>query len=178
MSERITQAELARRLGVSRAAVSAAVKVGRIHPGEDGLLDSVTAIHEWRESTRRTDDAHNRKRGGQPKYASARARKENALADLAELKRAQLLGNLVEREDMEAAMKFIGGAMRAAIDAMPDQTAPLIAPISDIDAVCAILEDAGRAVLDRVGDAIARQRRELDRMKDKGRNMPESVEIE
>ena len=94
--------------------------------------------------------------------AAAQARKESAGADLLELERAQKLGALILREDVDAAMKFIGAAMRAALDVMPDQTAPLVAPITALDQVHEILADAARSVLASVGEAIERQRLELE----------------
>lgn len=94
--------------------------------------------------------------------AAAQARKESAGADLLELERAQKLGALISREDCDAAMKFIGAALRAALDVMPDQTAPLVAPITALDQVHEVLADAARSVLAAVGDAIERQRIELE----------------
>lgn len=46
MSERITQAEFARRLGVERSTVHRWVKSGRIALGADGLLDYAQAMQE------------------------------------------------------------------------------------------------------------------------------------
>jgi hypothetical protein len=97
--------------------------------------------------------------------AAAQARKESAGADLLELERAQKLGALIAREDADAAMKFIGGALRAALDIMPDQTAPLVAPITGLDEVHALLREAAQSVLASVGEAIERQRRELEAVK-------------
>lgn len=51
---RITQAELARRLKVSRGAVSKAVKSGRIVPDDEGLFDPVEAEIQWLENTRQS----------------------------------------------------------------------------------------------------------------------------
>ena len=90
--------------------------------------------------------------------AAAQARKESAGADLLELERAQKLGALIAREDCDAAMKFIGATLRAALDVMPDQTAPLVAPITALDQVHEVLAEAARSVLAAVGDAIERQR--------------------
>jgi hypothetical protein len=40
----------------------------------------------------------------------------------------QKAGNLIPREEVDAAMKFIGGAVRAQADVYADQTTPLVAP--------------------------------------------------
>lgn len=94
--------------------------------------------------------------------AEATARKESAGADLLELERAQKLGALIARDDADAAMQFIGAALRAALDVMPDQTAPLVAPITALEEVHEILVEAGRSVLAAVGEAIERQRGALE----------------
>jgi hypothetical protein len=48
MGKPVTQAQLARELGVSRQAVSKAVRVRRIRPGKDGRFDLEQATARWR----------------------------------------------------------------------------------------------------------------------------------
>lgn len=91
---RITQAELARRLNVSRPSVSKAVKSGRITPDEDGLFDPVQAELDWLANTRQKAKGITDKGKDASGYAAARARKENALARMAELRLEQAMGNL------------------------------------------------------------------------------------
>lgn len=163
ISKRITQAELARHLNISRAAVSKAVKAGRVTPGDDGLFDLAQAAEDWKNNTRsaaataKRSDELKRPRGGQPKYASARARKEHHLANMAAIKEQELLGRLLAREEVELAMKSIGAGVRAALEMLPDQTAPLVAPITDLLEVRALLEDACRNVLHNLGAAVERE---------------------
>lgn len=121
-------------------------------------LDSIPATA----ATGHGHGATGRGEGGVETRSEAQARKDSVAADLLELERAQKLGALIARDDAYAAMKFIGGALRAALDVMPDQTAPLVAPIMDLEEVRELLAEAGRSVLAAVGDAIERQRRELE----------------
>lgn len=51
MARRVTQAAYARHRGVTKQAVHYALKVGRIHAGEDGLLDVAAADRAWRANT-------------------------------------------------------------------------------------------------------------------------------
>lgn len=97
------------------------------------------------------------------RLVDAKLRKESAQADQEEMKAAQMRGELIPREDVDAAMKFIGGAVRAALEVFPDQTAPLVAPISDLADVNETLAQACRDVLHGVGEAIDRQKKELER---------------
>jgi hypothetical protein len=93
--------------------------------------------------------------------AEAEARKAAAQADQEEMKAAQMRGDLIPREEVEAALTFVGGAIRGALDLLPDQTAPVVAPVSALDEVHAILQDASRNALEAIGQAITRQRAEL-----------------
>lgn len=128
-AQRVTQAELARYLNVSRASVSKAVKSGRITPGPDDRFDLELATAQWRNNTRATMKAETAKAegqapptpGGQPKYAAARARKELALARIAELKEARLRGVLCRVDDVAAVGAEIGASLRAVCEQFPDR---------------------------------------------------------
>lgn len=163
---RIRLAELARRLGVSRAAVSKARAAGRIAaPGPDGLVDADDAQRQWKENTRQAMKAaaaeetgeETRPRGGQARYGSARARRELARAAREELTLAKERGSLIAVADANAAMTFIGATLRSLLDVLPDQAAPLVAPITDMDECHRLLSDACRDLLDRLGEAVARE---------------------
>lgn len=93
--------------------------------------------------------------------AEAEARKAAAQADQEEMRAAQMRGDLIPREEVEAALGFVGGAIRGALDIFPDQTAPVVAPVTDLDEVHAVLQEACRNALESIGQAIARQRAEL-----------------
>ncbi len=92
---------------------------------------------------------------------SARSRKEAAQASQEELKLAQMRRDLIPREEVEAAMRFVGAAVRAEWDVLADQVAPLVASVSAMDECHALLQDHGRNALERLGQVIARQREEL-----------------
>lgn len=103
---RITQAELARRLKVSRPSVSKAVKAGRVTPDDDGLFDPIEAELQWVSNTR--TNAHGKRKPAAGGYAEARGRKESALARMAELRLAQAEGNLIERSSVDFALADLG----------------------------------------------------------------------
>lgn len=95
--------------------------------------------------------------------ADAQARKESAAADLLEIELAEKRGALLPAGETEAAFRAIGAAVRGALDVLPDQTAPLVAPVSGLDDCHAILADACRNALAAVGAALERARAELTR---------------
>lgn len=91
----------------------------------------------------------------------ARAVKEKYGALRAKAEYETLIGNLLAREEAETAMRFIGGAVRAALDVFPDQTAPLVAPVADLDEIHELLTQACRDALHNIETTIRRQQDEL-----------------
>ncbi|MFM1991328.1 MAG: hypothetical protein RJA99_4285 [Pseudomonadota bacterium] len=164
MVQLITQAEYARRRGVSRAAVTQAVKAGRIVL-IDGKVDPDVADVQWK---RNTDPAQQRgaaalasmastaaiaprapagEEGAPPDLHDARRRREQALAELAELELAEKRGELVPVADVQKALvsKVLG--VRDSLDTLADRLSPLLAAESDPAKVYAMLRSEIRQVL-------------------------------
>lgn len=156
---RITQAELARRLKVSRASVSKAVKGGRITPDEDGLFDPVEAELQWVSNTRQTAGGKRTKSAGG--YAEARGRKEAALARMAELRLAQAEGNLIEREAVDFALADLGAALRGLLENLADRLAPEVFRRPTLTEVHSRISDACHDVLTELSAAMERRAKEL-----------------
>ena len=91
-------------------------------------------------------------------YQAARAVKEKYAALTAKASYETMIGNLIPREDVDAAMRFVGAAVRSAMDVFPDQQAPVLCAIADIHEVRSMLADACRNVLLDIGQAIERQK--------------------
>ena len=91
----------------------------------------------------------------------AQARKEAAAADLLEMEREQKRGNLIPKEDVDAALKAMGAAVRSAMEVFPDQTAPIVAPVLDLEEVHSLLAQACRDALAGIEHALARYQAEL-----------------
>ncbi|MDA8129666.1 MAG: hypothetical protein M0Z73_13350 [Betaproteobacteria bacterium] len=165
LAGRVTQAELARRLKVTRGAVSKAVKSGRITPDEDGLFDPAEAELQWIANSRpnvkatQSPAAKSRASG----YADARARKENALASMAELRLAQAAGTLMEKSDVDFILADTGATLRALMENLPDRLAPLIVGLRDMEAIHAAISEAADHVLSELSAHCARRAAELRR---------------
>ena len=157
---RISQAELARRLKVSRPSVSKAVKSGRITPDEDGLFDPIEAELQWVSNTRQ--NAGGKRKPAAGGYAQARGRKESALARMAELRLAQAEGNLIEREAVEFSLDDLGATLRGLMEAFPDRVTPQVFQRQTMAEVHAILTEAGNDVLLELSAAMERRARELE----------------
>ena len=85
-----------------------------------------------------------------PKYWAAKARREDALADLANLELEKKKGNLVERERVESAAFATGRMLRDAILGLPTQLAPELANTSDAFQIELRMREALRSLLDEM----------------------------
>lgn len=167
MSDLVTPAEFARMEGVNKSTVYRWRKDGRLVTS--GRRVKVEESRQRLDQTRggRDDVAerHARRRRGEEAVAprsetraDAQARKESAAADLLEIELAEKRGALVSREEVEHAMAYIGAAVRAALDNFPDQQAPILAPVADLDECHALLAEACRGVQGVLAEETDRQK--------------------
>lgn len=170
MSEQsaITQAEFAKLMNVSRKTVTIWKQSGRLVM--DGNKVNAEASKRLIEQTGGTRpdvaERHAAARSGKTEnignsQQAFRAVKEKYSALKAKAEYETLIGDLVPREDVDAAMRFIGGAVRAALDVLPDQTAPLVAPITNLAECHETLTDACREALQGIVAAVDRQNAEI-----------------
>lgn len=104
----VTQAEYARTAGVTRQAVSKAVKAGRIKT-KGGKIDPDQADRDWKANSRESmPPASTSSPGatspGIPSYADSRAIREAFNARLARLDFEERNGKLLRRDEVERAM--------------------------------------------------------------------------
>lgn len=105
----------------------------------------------------REDAGEDAMREAMKQKALAESRRVIALADREEMERDRLAGDLIAREDVDAAMKFIGATVRGLLDVFPDQTAPLVIGVKDMDECHAVLTESCRNVLIDLGQVIEKQ---------------------
>ncbi len=184
----ISQIQFAHLIGCSRSWVTQLKKDGRLVLTADGKVDADASrariaatggdrldVAERHAAGRghvaapaELPEARRESRGGSAaddkvgsSYQAARAVKEKYAALSAKAEYEKQIGNLIPKEDVDAALRFIGGAVRAAFDVFPDQNAPLVAPVNDLAEVHEILTQSCRDALATIGDAIARQTKAL-----------------
>lgn len=176
MLELISPAEYSRRRGVSKEAVSKAIEKGRITTilGENGrkLIDPEVADIQWAKNT----DPLQSQRANAPKgdrgpgvgggsgsgggigeggdsgsdYWAARTLREQSEAAMADMKRRQMEGDLVERRRVEEASMRIGRMLRDAVLGVPTKLAPEVSHLTDSWEIEQRLSAALRQVLDDV----------------------------
>lgn len=88
--------------------------------------------------------------------SDAQARKESALADLAEMDVKQKRGELIPKPDVDAALRSFGASVRAKLDVLPDQLAPILVAVADLDEIHALLAEHCRGILSAVADDLGR----------------------
>jgi hypothetical protein len=190
MNEHLSMADFARLKGVHKGTVTRWRQQGRIvmHGRKVNVPASEQQLQETGGARPDVADRHARKRKvasppqtppevpalpegdegagegdgrGPGSYQAARAMNEHYKALRAQAEYEQMIGNLVAREDVDTAMRNVGAAVRAALDVMPDQTAPLVGPITDLHEVHGLLADACRNVLHGLGETLAREGRDM-----------------
>lgn len=172
----LTKTAFARRQGWSGSYVTKLKDHGRLvldSAGHVCVAESLARIAETRGGRGDVEARHARARAAEPAPPPARtpgegesradaiSRKEAANADIAEMERDKMRGNLIPREEVEAAMRFIGATVFSLLDSFPGQNAAVLAPVSEVDEVEAQLVEACRNVQASLGDAIARQRAQI-----------------
>jgi plasmid maintenance system antidote protein VapI len=156
MPERLTKAQLAKALGVTRSAVTKAVRTGRVTPGPDGLFDLEQATREWRAKTRQ----HLPRDEG---YEYWRQMKTHYQAQTARLEYERKAGIRLDKADVAFALRDVGATLRVLLEGAADRLAAELAPMTD-EAECRriVAREAARLIADLEAH-VARVRNELAR---------------
>ena len=152
-----TQADFARRIGVVRSRVHALKESGRLVMEGDlvNVEASKARIEETRNATHDNQATAKVGAGGTapieeaaaPRRIDAQARKEHAQADIAEMERDKMRGELLLKDDVIAAVADIVTTLRARLESLPAQIGPQVAPISDEGLCTAMIADHVEAAL-------------------------------
>jgi phage terminase Nu1 subunit (DNA packaging protein) len=153
--QRVTKKEFAEIMGVSQAAVSRALKTGRITStwvGGKERIDVEQCTRQWREYTRpyrRSGEAPEPpttsldvEDGADMTLHDARTKRETHEARIAEMKERQLAGSLVDAEGVRAAALRGGRLIRDSVLGVPTRIAHDIAQLADPWAVQKAMEEA------------------------------------
>lgn len=135
---RLTQAAYARHVGVSRQAVTRAIKDGRIKLSRDGKVDPATADADWLGNTR-PDSKVSAQYGPHPvaalaklpAFSQSKAAKAAYDARKAKLEAEQLAGLLVAKTDVASAWSRTIGNARQILLAIPDELSDILAYEAD-----------------------------------------------
>lgn len=173
----ITQAEYAKHRGCSEAAVSKAIKAGRISLLAGGKIDAAVADMQWARNSRvragsgrpagpqggggacllpgpvaGEGDAPEAKPGGDD-YWSSRSRREAAEAELAEIELAEKTGEVIAVKAVEAVWAQALRTFREHLLQLRARLAPVLAAETDAFAVDQLLDAEMSAALNHLAGA-------------------------
>ncbi len=178
----VRPAELARRLGVSRQAVSDLVRRGILTPDANGRIDEAAARAAILSSVHPTSKTVQAAQASTPapiapvaaapapavapaaapqpeaaatNYHVAKTMREAAEAHIARLKLAEMRGELIRTDAVRAVMSNIFATTREAVLQMPARLAPLLAAESDPAAVQNLLHAELHAALESLANSPA-----------------------
>jgi phage terminase Nu1 subunit (DNA packaging protein) len=170
----IRKSEFAKIKGVSGAAVSQAIKSGRIRGAvvtQNGkeLLDHDLALELWERNTLQQPPPTNARKDPPtdkqlrefidglpedqiPDLNESRARREHYQAEKAKLEALQGRGELVPAEEVKREAFAMGRQIRDALQGIPDRVASLLAASSDVREVHRMLTEEIRVALRGLAD--------------------------
>jgi len=182
MSQTVSRAEFARMIGRDRAWVTRLAQNGRLKLADDGrvLVEESKALMEQtrgaRDDVQRRHEEHRQQAAreyvppdpndsmekARRVRAVSEARRSAALAEMEELELKRARGAVIDREQVELAMRSVGASLGALLDVMAPQLAPLVAPVADLDECHAVIAQYGRDLRTRFAEACERQAKILE----------------
>lgn len=96
--------------------------------------------------------------------SDAQARKESALADLAEMDVKQKRGELMEKKEALLAGRDFSTEVRSLLTVLPDQLAPLTTPSAEFDENHALIAEHSRLIMESLAHALLRYEAALSRV--------------
>ena len=151
----VSQAEFARRLGVSRATVSEYKKNGWLVFSSPGLVDvkaSVVEIEKSKDASRGGKRAK-KPAAGNGAFNQAKAKEMQMRADKAELELLEKQGSLVSRDRVELAAFTLARAAQEGLMSIPDRLSSLLAAESDPAVIHKMISDEIRSVSNTLADS-------------------------
>lgn len=182
-----TQADFARRLGVSRPYVTQLKHEGRLVLEADGRVDAEASLARIKATedpskARKASPAHPAEKNataapvshaksetdgmtGMEKVGGAfklwQARKMKADAEMAEMEKARMARDLVPRDAAEFAMDDLAAGVRSRLENLPARWAPVLAPMSDLNQLQATLTELVENELRAMAHQQAKRAKEL-----------------
>ena len=157
--ELMNQSQYARRRGVSKQAVSKAIKVGRIKLTH-GKIDPALADVQWGANTDPAPEFGVKEKEGLPQsnlsYTTSRAIREAYTARLARLEYEEKVGELISADKVRLQAFNTARRARDLLLAIPDRVAPIVAGITDAQECHRILLEEIHRVCDELSNAPTR----------------------
>lgn len=137
----ITQLKSAGRLVMQGNKVDVEASIKLIADTKDMAKEGVSQRHELERKGQGTEKATAPTSSSGSRFQSAKARREEANAELAEIELATLRGTLMVAEDAKLAVSNGDAIVRNRLEALPDMLAPQLAAESDEQKIRSLLMD-------------------------------------
>jgi len=138
----VNQSQLSKELGVSRMAITKAVKSGRLAKLPNGKLDLEKAIEDWHRNGNIAKRGFRTQQENSPssiddfaKFNQARAEREGALAALAKLELKDKENSLVDAEVMKKAIADLTRMTKNHFLSLPKKLAHVLVGLADERAI-------------------------------------------
>lgn len=176
----MTRNEFAEHMGVNKSTVSRWISSGRVQPSPTGKIDAAAAKRSL--AATESPEPHHQARIAQIaleksqeqnalpeegkdeinlRYKRAMTKEREAKAELAAMERDREAGLLVERGEVDHALRDIGIVLRNALESMPDRIAPVLAAHNgDVNAIHASLGDTAHTLLIEISEHMRRKAQE------------------
>lgn len=155
------QREYARHRGVSHTSVAKAIRQNRIRATPEGKIDSEQADRDWAKNTSQVNQRHHEAPAaapgpqvGGPSYSQSRAVRETYMARLAKIEFETRSSKVMDKAEVQAMFASFGRAIRSAHENLPAQIAPMLAGVTDLDQIEAIVRKELRAVDESVAKEV------------------------
>lgn len=158
-----TQSDFARRMGLAKSRITALKQAGRlVMEGErvnveasiERIRNTRSVVHDDQAKT--VAPPTEPPQESAPRRIDAQARKEHAQADIAEMERDKMRGELLRKEDIIATMADIVTTLRARLESLPAQLGPQVAAVSDESICTAMIADHIEAALTEMSHQAAK----------------------
>jgi phage terminase Nu1 subunit (DNA packaging protein) len=175
----LTQAQFARHLGVDRAHITRLKQAGRLVLTPAGQVDveaseariaatadpakapvadrhaaGRAAAVDGQNQPKTAPEEEGDPIAGTPDYQKARARREEANANIAEIELAERAGHLMETAAVVAVLADAGATCRSMLETLPAILAPQLATLSDDHACRQLLEEHIGSALNELSDRL------------------------
>ena len=127
----------------------------------EGGRQDVASRHAKNRSKDKGEDRGNVEERVASTYQASRALNEKYKAMRTKLEYELAAGNVIARENVESAFRFVGGALAGLLENLPGQYASLLAPVTDTDDMERLLAEMCETMRTQFGESITRQQREI-----------------
>ena len=157
MVDWVSQAELARRLGVSPNFVNNKVKTGLFTLNKFKQIDYEQASKDYKKQQSKPAEIDRKNTATDPDYWAARTRREMSEANISEIKQQELKNSLVAKESVRRTVHEVFRSLRDSLGVVPRRLAGELSAEDNPEECIKIVDKEIKHVLQAVADEIRKE---------------------